>query len=181
MIYIVTGRHRSGTSMMMRAIALSSPLNPVVDEELEDKIRNANLSEEDGNPYGYFAPHYEVLPHDCKNNDLLKVTVHRWSYKLMEPTLQRLNEFMILRIVRDERERLLSWRKHFDPAPSDKLTPLFEAGEDALANFPHILINYSAVIDNPLQEFQKLKDAGWPIDPAKAVAAVDPKLYRNRV
>ena len=44
-----------------------------------------------------------------------------------------------------------------------------------------VVLWYRDVIDNPKKEFQKLSDAGWPIDVDKCVAIVDPKLCRYRI
>jgi len=41
-------------------------------------------------------------------------------------------------------------------------------------------INFSNVIENPVGVFKKLKYRGWPIDPEKCAAKVNPKFYRYR-
>jgi len=39
---------------------------------------------------------------------------------------------------------------------------------------------YRDVVEEPLQHFQLLADAGWPIDPFRAAEVVDPDLCRFR-
>jgi len=48
-------------------------------------------------------------------------------------------------------------------------------------DFTAVYLNYTDVVANPLVEFTKLADAGWPINAAKAAAIPTDKLYRNRV
>ena len=43
-----------------------------------------------------------------------------------------------------------------------------------------VQVQYSDVLTAPLQEFRKLRDYGWPIDPVAAAALVDPSQYRFR-
>lgn len=43
-----------------------------------------------------------------------------------------------------------------------------------------LVLEYAKVITDPRHEFWKMKYVGWPIDPARASATVDPSLYRHR-
>ncbi len=43
------------------------------------------------------------------------------------------------------------------------------------------ILQYRDVVEAPLKAFQGLRDTGWPIDPVKAAAIVDPALCRFRL
>lgn len=174
--YVVTGRHRSGTTMMARAIHLASKLEIVHGKEVEQRVRSREVNPNyDPNPNGYLMPPDGKLPHDVPGK-LIKVPVYVW------PQVKPGNYFVV-RIVRDEAERNMSFKKSFGVEEFVTISP-YEKGEanlQARTDVTLITLRYVDVIENPLREFKKLKAAGWPIDPVLASTTVDPKLYRNKV
>jgi hypothetical protein len=51
---------------------------------------------------------------------------------------------------------------------------------EARSDMHVIRVNYADVIERPHRAFETLRLNGIPIDPDKAAAAIDPKLYRIR-
>jgi len=51
---------------------------------------------------------------------------------------------------------------------------------EARSDMELIRVNYKSIINYPRESFEIIKDHGIPIDPEKAAAVVDPKLYRCR-
>ena len=48
-------------------------------------------------------------------------------------------------------------------------------------NFHVLYVNYTDVLAEPLREAERIKAfLGWPLEPAKMTAMVDPSLYRER-
>lgn len=171
-MYIVTGLPRSGTSMMTRCIALSSDLPYIYDYDYEDRLRTNEADPTyDPNPNGYWV------------TDMLKRRSYRG--KLFKTPLN-----FALR-VRPENAKAIIMRRDmaaiqasYQRAFNGELTPLLlrqaEDGEAHLRTFADIIeINYEDVIADGLREFEKIRDAGWPIDPYIAASLVEEDLQRN--
>lgn len=184
--YCVTGKHRTGTSMMMKALSLSGNFNLIVDKN-EDLLMSTYHPSPDSNylPQGvngeYFLPPNDALPSDSDNN-LIKVSMRN---EMWVRTLSGVDhKYMIVWMNRDENERIMSWNKSFGYEEDFRHVAQYLEREDIVRNLPNsniVYLNYKDVISNPLFEFQKILDAGWPIDPLLASAQVDPTLYRNRI
>ena len=178
-IWVVTGRSRTGTSVMMDAIASSSTLNVIRDSGFEAAIKAREVSKDySANPNGFFAAPPNVLPDDVVNGSLLKCDIFKWEF--VEPGLK----IRVVRMIRDETERLASMLAAFGAKPPDSGTMNFiHRNEYLLECLPQesiMLVNYKDLIENPTAVFQRLADAGWPIDVEIASSKVDPTLYRNR-
>lgn len=177
--YVVTGYHRSGTTMMTRAVSEASELEVVRSRSVEAIVRSreANRSQYDPNPNGYYMPPRAVLPHNVPGK-LIKTPLYQWQQ--IEP-----GNYLVVLIERLPQERALSWQKAFGFAQEDPV--MIEQNELGLANLlartdvKLARFRYHEVIQEPLRHFKQLKAQGWPIDPNKAASLVDPRLYRNRI
>jgi hypothetical protein len=182
--WIVTGRHRSGTSMLMRAIHKASDL-PVLHDPSEDKLmrkhHHVKGSHYHPNPNGYFLPPDGTLPHD-KDGHLKKISMRNdmWVNAKKGPN----QYYMIAWIVRDEQERIMSWTKAFGQPEDWRHYDLYAPREAIVRGLNHAtitMLDYRQMILNPVAQFTLLRDAGWPIDPEIAATYVDPGLYRNKL
>ena len=178
MIYVVTGRHRTGTSMMMRALSESSGLTPYVDMDIEHVIRSREADADyNPNPNGYYQSDLTDLT-DLADDTVVKVTVYAFAFDHLGIP----DNVRILQMARDETERATSFERSFGhPEPAHQIARC-EQGEALLwANHcDTVRLDYRAVVDDPAAEFAALAGLGWPIDPDVAAALVDPTLHRNR-
>jgi hypothetical protein len=185
-VYGVTSFHRSGSSMMMRCLEAGG-IETLVDEAL-DHLWNATASPDyQPNPNGFYNKDdntfdWPTFHRDAKGKaikiprqDLL--IVPRGAYRLIY-------------MVRDPEEILASMRSftpyrswghmevavHFyDLVRAETVRRLRERGD-----FSVLEVHYADVIADPLGAFRKIRDFGFPIDPEKSAAKVDPSLYRHR-
>jgi len=72
----------------------------------------------------------------------------------------------------------LDWRTDEDYAP---LMKRFMAAASMRMDMKVLEVWFSDVVQNPLATFERIRDFGFPIDPAAAARAIDPALYRHRV
>jgi hypothetical protein len=181
--YIVVG-HRSGSSMMMRCIALSSNL-PTLAKEIERPIWGPDYEEGyDPNPYGYYEtePPREVEMYESWEHE-----VDGYLFKADADWLFNLNPgpgYSILLMLRNPDEVRGSHRRAFGSeideqhfADLDRLPTFCESRSDITLT----TLNFVDVIFDPVPAFTKLRDVGWPIDVEKAASFVDPALYRTRI
>jgi hypothetical protein len=184
-ITIVSGLPRSGTSMMMQAIEAGG--TPV----LCDHIR----AEDDDNPRGY----YEFEPVKKTKVDPSWVLGARGMVvKVIYSLLYDLPPDYQYRVVFMERsmaEVLASQKKMLErrdqaggAVPEDKMAALFRA---QLVKFEHwitnqknfslLRVNYSNMITDPEVEVDRVNAfLDGTLNRDAMMAAVDPKLYRNR-
>jgi hypothetical protein len=176
-VYVVTGRPRTGTSMMMRAFDLGSSLTIRKDLTVETRLRAREVDATyDPNPGGYYPAPY--LPDKAPPSSVLKVQIFDWER--VAP-----GDYRVIWMTRDEAERQKSMVAGF--GGRDDVDPnavaLIERNEAHLAARKDCVIttlSYADVVENPLVIFRNLQRAGWPITPALAAATVDPLLYRNK-
>lgn len=183
MTYVVTGYPRSGTSMMMQALAaggLDAATDPRRDR-MGDRHATADYVplphgawelmpgayEEPGFPRGY-------------EGRLLKVPWHLAASMVVD-------EYRVVLMRRDPREIQASVRRAFGHAPRhsqiehyqemmDDVTALLRNRRDTAL----VELSYPHVVAQPGLAFQLLVREGWPIDADSAAAVVDPALYRHR-
>lgn len=189
MIYLVGGKHRTGTSMMTRAIALGLGLPalgaPADPKSLDSFIdaREAKVSGYEPNPNGYYTAAWEPLVGAAgglkgflESLDGRVAKVHP-IFAVQLPDLPNLT---VVWMVRDERERAESWQKAF----GSTLNGLEDAYEvkvfDHLTSLKQaqvIFVSYNEVMVNPVPAMTKI------VGPKAAdlAAYVDPSLYRNKV
>jgi hypothetical protein len=177
--FVVTGRPRTGTSMMMRCLDLSSDIIAEYDTNNDILANRMQFSEDySPNPNGYYLPRKNIFARDVPGG-LIKMSLRRPQFLDSE-----IGNYKIVWMVRDEKERLNSWERAFGRKEIDSYDLLYESYESSLRDRNDCTItyiNYSDVINDPILVFEQLQADGWPIDPAIAASFVDPSLYRNRV
>lgn len=165
--WVVTGRHRTGTSMMMQAISQCIPT--VFDMQHEIFIRSRELDPlYNPNPNGYWNT--KTLPHDHPEA-LVKCSIMNWPF--VNP-----GNYKIIWMQRNEYERKLSMNRSF--GSDSNMERFYIMGESILLNLNTIQLNYSDVVNKPLQTFEMLQQNGWPIDPKICSSVIDPNLWRNK-
>jgi hypothetical protein len=178
--YIVTGRHRTGTSMMMRCLDMASLLKAEHDpanDELMKKL-HADPTNYNPNPNGYYLSGLDVRPQDVPGF-LIKLSVRNWDWMQTTP-----GYYKVVWMLRDEIERLQSWNRAFGYEEKPFYTesyPRIEQEVKARLDCEFTYVNYEDVIADPVREFTRIQEGGWPINVEVAAAFVDPSLYRNRV
>jgi len=185
-IVVVSGLPRSGTSMAMRMLEATG-LTIVV-----DGIREAD----EDNPKGYFE--LERVKDLAQENDWEWLQEARGkAIKIISYLLKELpddHNYKVLFMRRDLREvlasqaKMLERRGESNDSDDERMIELYENDlwkADYLlknnARFDTLMIGYREVLDNPLEQAQKISEfMGGGHDVEKMAAAVDPKLYRNR-
>jgi len=190
MVYLVSGYMRTGTSMMMKALEAGGM------EAVYNPIRE-NLNKFHGDEY--YQPNgggfYELQRHEYRHRDFPLM----YEGKLIKMLFKGLTRLRVLptgyRVVfmqRDPEEILQSYDAFFQvqggipeqvhavindyyPMMNDNLARLRNRKDTEV-----VTLWYRAVVENPIGAFEYLWDSGWPIDPQKAAAIVDPTLYRFR-
>lgn len=179
--YVVTGRPRSGTSMMMHALSVSG-LEAVYDKK---RIFGGEVWEvgfyNHPNPNGFF----EEGKIDYINGEGENLVCKKFLRMLNKlPQVPNLTYNLVF-MCRPDEEISASLKRSFPNANlSVELMWSIQEGFDYIESRDDmrvVALNFSDVINKPYDEFQKLVDAGWPIDPSKAASIVDPNLYRHRI
>jgi len=194
--YIVSGRMRSGTSMMMQSCIKGgmraeykenirarrkSPTSECPHPDKASKFEPYTPMDEDyhPNPSGFFEA---GLP-NYKEDDVESLVVKVLAGRLTKiPVVESLT-YNIVFMVRPNDEVIMSAQRSFGMRNfEDKILQMDEARAiiDARDDFNAIYINYHDVVSDPIKEITKLKDAGWPIDIDKAATVPTPELYRNK-
>ena len=185
-IVVVSGLPRSGTSMAMRMLEAAG-LSIVV-----DGIREAD----EDNPKGYFE--LERVKDLAQENDWGWLAEARGkAVKIISYLLKELpddHNYKVLFMRRDLREvlasqaKMLERRGETNETDDERMIELYEndlwKAKYLLKNnsrFDTLMVGYRDVLDNPLQQAQKISDfLGGGHDVETMAAAVDPQLYRNR-
>lgn len=170
----------------MRCLHLASKLEPVIDPELD----NYEFYPEGyhPNPNGFYQSNdWEVdLPHyfDVNKGRLIKIV--RRALHLVPP-----GRYKLVFMTRAPDEIRASMRR-FSPDESwgiaeadtylyDLLLPATLDRLRRRGDFEILQVSYHDVIDNPLRQFKRIRDFGFPIDDKKAASLVDESLYRVRL
>lgn len=180
--YIVSGYIRSGTSMMMKAL-MAGGLNGYYNEKTEARLRRMATPEYKANPNGF----YELSGREMNADDFPKKHEGR-LIKVLHNGLSKLSigKYKIVFMLRDPAEIMQSIKKVYgkncilDPKKYDLWMKESIAYLMNRRDVRVTVLNYSDVVKDPLRSFQKLRKAGFPINPVKAAATVDKTLYRNK-
>ncbi len=180
-IFVVSGLHRSGTSMMMNILYAGGI------EVLDDNRRKADIH----NPNGYFEFNMKLQPEVFRDADGKAV-------KILGRSLKRLlsdKEYRIIWMERNIEEIIQSWhifkgyskwvevnnreyRIKEEKILRDNAITLLEKQK----NVEYMIVKYTDVIYNPDKEIEKIqKFLGVKLDLKKAIAIVDKNLYRNKI
>lgn len=187
-VYIVSSFHRSGSSMMMRCLeggGIKTVFDPFLDTKWNTIFGSADYMP---NPNGF----YNRDDFDCDwasfygDHKGKAIKVPRASLHLL-----REGKYKVIFMIREPKEILASMRK-FAPFVSwgmmEVMIYLYDiikkATLDRISSRKDIEVlevNYADVVEDPLREFQKIKDFGFPIEVEKAAELVDKSLYRLRL
>jgi Sulfotransferase family len=186
-VIVVSGLPRSGTSMAMQMLAAAHI--PVV----SDGVREPG----EDNPRGYFEDErVKALYKDGQDRSWL-VEARGKAIKIISFLLSYLpdsNRYKIIFMRRELPEVIASQRKMLErrEEPTQDDERLFELWESHLAgveelmssapNIEFIDVAYKDVVDNAAAQAHRIRDfLEMDLDVEKMAAAVDRKLYRNRV
>jgi hypothetical protein len=177
--YIVTGRHRTGTSMMMRCLDKASDLIAEYDQKQDEDMKRLHANGEvyHPNPNGYYLSKEEVNPQDIPGG-LIKLSTRNLDWLKTQ-----VGNYKVIWMLRDEQMRLQSWLKAFGYEERPEYQDIYQKNElDLLgrSDCKFTFVRYEDVVLDPAKEFTRIKEAGWPIDVQVAASLVDESLYRNR-
>jgi len=181
-IVVVSGLPRSGTSLMMRMLALGGL------ELLIDGVRAPDAD----NPYGYFEyERVKALGRDSSwmgeaRGKGVKV-VSRLLYDL-----PRTETYRVMFMERDLEEVLVSQEKMLarrggKSAPRDRIRVAFRSHLERLAhwldeqpNISRLVVCYNTLLADPATQAAKVASfLGGRVDSNRMTAAIDPTLYRS--
>lgn len=184
--FLVAGHPRSGTSMMMGALAAGG-LDPAHSPELDRRAANRNGYEQ--NPRGF----YELSPEEQRHPWF---PMRHWGRLIKVQHVQigglAPGRYLGVFMMRHPREIRMSYEALGGASARQDL------GWDAEANYYPLMKRYLAaaamrsdmqllevwfsdVIAEPVAAFERIRDFGFPIDASRSAGFVEPALYRHRV
>ena len=182
MIYIVSGKPRTGTSMMMNALTAGG-MRAVYDKNREQvnkwysddlyKLNECQLMEINFRDYVKSDfPNYE-------DNSLVKIFdfglcfLKPGSYKII---------LMTRNPVEIKESQAAAFRKNNIRFDVDDYKPQARKYLRLMSNRidqPEVtVLNYEHVLKNPLETFKRLKSKGWPIEPQRCIEIIKPECRR---
>jgi hypothetical protein len=183
--YVVAGHPRSGTSMMMHALArggLEAAYSPEWDSQA------ANPGGYVQNPNGFYELGLEDQRHPWFPlpffGKLIKVQYHQLTG--LAP-----GRYLVVFMMRHPREIRMSYRALGEGSARQQLgwtreadyEPLMRRFMAAAAMRIDMQLHsvwYSDVVRDPAGTFEAIRAFGFPIDPARAARTIDPAYYRHR-
>lgn len=179
MIYLVSNIHRSGSSMMMRCLEAGGL--PVVYDKDANRMNESAPSDYVPNPNGFYQFNYEISDQFATIYDgkAIKCPIRKLvglpqgNYKLV---FMKRNPAEI-RASMGKWTPYQSWGK--DEVLTYFTTEYFAALQTMLTargDMDITVLNYSAIVANPLLEFAKISH--WGVDINAMAAMVQPELYR---
>lgn len=185
-VYVVSGMHRSGTSMMMAAMRAGG-MDVLYDPDREGLNVRYQSHGYEPNPSGF----WEITSERYMDDRWLRwlaANGHCKAVKIQYKGLSMLpkGEWNIAFMERDPREIKESMEAWFTQS---LMPPWFvEWYPEVIAHIKGILqarsditwrpMQYRAVVENPVR---MIGDLGWPIDVEKAAAVVEDRFCRHRV
>ena len=154
MIYLVSGRIRSGTSMMMRASMVGGMDGKYL--HLPKKVVDY-----DPNPHGYFEGGFNLAYYPEDHDNRVAKCFARAIVNILPAQIPVKVVFML----RDDAEILSSYNVSFGPDSRLEITDGPET-IDRLQEDPQVdlmVINYTDMIADPIGQCQRLADWGWPM------------------
>ncbi len=185
MIAVVSGLPRSGTSLMMQMLHAGGA------SVLSDHLREPDAN----NPKGYLE--FERVK-QLKTDKAWVPEAEGKVVKVISHLLQELpvgHEYRVIFMVRAPAEVVASQSSMLGrlgrtgaALPPEKIEAAYTQHVadirkwlDDQPNFKTLYVNYTDVLANPRAEAARLTAfLGWPLDPEKMIAMVDPTLYRER-
>lgn len=197
MRYIVSGHRRTGTSVMMQALA-----NGQTDGTRIFAARDRTLGNIERDGYRPIPGLFLEVGQNYKNAEWLRKMPDNIFVKIFFDGLPNLplGKYKIIFMVRDEWEinhSVERAEKHIRSfgvppnPPSDSTFYVYRPYSQADVN--HVLgicearsdidlikVNFTDLIKHPKHEFETLRLRGVPIDPDKAASVIDPSYYRSK-
>lgn len=183
-VYVVSGHMRTGTSMMMKALEAGG-LKAVKRQSREKGTRLPHKDKfYDPNPGGL----YELERMDYQRYDFPS----QFKGKLIKclwggiPKMCA-GKYKIIFMMRHPEEIRQSYMAFFNISNLPSIEDYYQRMNNIISimdmrkDMDYIILNYRSVIENPKKEFQKLKDARWPINIDKCVKQVNPHLCRYKL
>jgi hypothetical protein len=166
--------------MMMRCLDVSSLLTAEYDRTQDEDMKalHSDPLNYNPNPNGYYLSRLDINPQDVPGG-LMKMSLRGDDWVRATP-----GDYRVVWMRRDETQRHNSWVKAFGYAEKDRFVDIYQRSEAYLlarTDCAFTYVNYEDVIADPVREFTRIKEDGWPINVEIASALVDPSLYRNRV
>jgi len=182
MRYIISGIHRSGTSVLVKSIFESSELTPYFSLEIEEIIRSREIDPEyDPNPSGYFSHGKMFAPisdwvSETPDNSVFKAAPEAFLNSIVQ------EKIFVAMIERSQAEIEESYKRAFGHSTLDVRYGCQIRAKELLEVDPNVnftKINFSDLMSDPVDVFGTLANNGWPIDPIIAAENIDASLYRN--
>lgn len=172
--FFVAGMPRCGGAALMRAVASSSPLIPLVSQAVADHWHGRQVDHlYDPNPHGYWRTDD---PTDAGPGGLARLDPGD-CLRLPAGTHQ------VVWLGRDLTQVAASYKAAFGWDWPDSEADGAELARGVLAQRRDVrltVVAYEELVTEPRVVFGRLRRAGWPVDPAKAATFVDPGLWRHR-
>ena len=196
MIVVVSGIHRSGTSMMMGA--LNDGGIPILwDESREYQMRHRDTEEYMPNKYGFWEigqKVYMVFGYTATIPDNHAVKIQYTGLPILAARDEGYKIIMMRRDPAEIRASMIEWEIKnpdsvegtFDkdhPNWSHEYHETIRHNKDILTmrrDCEFIEVWFKDVVENPLREMERVRDFGILIDPEKAIKMIDPTQYRHR-
>ena len=185
MIYVVSGYMRTGTSMMMKALE-SGGLDACYRQSQDDMKSHFSDDHYDPNIGGL----YELELRDYRGQEFPR----KFEGKLIKSLNQGVPKMVVMpdgiRVVfmrRDTAEIRRSYFAFFGNHLNlgKEFADTMETTKETILNRRDVIsfheFWYREVIERPLEHFEILRDAGWPIDPVLAAEIIDPQYCRFRL
>lgn len=182
MIYIVSGMHRTGTSMMMRAL-IAGGIRASYDERRNEILDLRRRDNYDPNPNGLYELDQRRLSDgfpDEFDGTLIKVFDTQWDGLCAKNTKLRI---VYMRRPQEAIERSLAAFNGREKT-GDISARWNRQREivDRLASMENVValdeVWYDTILEKPLAYFEALADRGWPINPWKSMLTIRPE-YRH--
>lgn len=183
MVYLVVNIHRSGSSMMMRCLEAGG-LVPVYDKNADIMNRSAP-KDYIPNPNGFYQFTGDITPAFARIYDgkAVKFPISR----LKDLPQGEYKVILLKRAAKEIRMSMEKWTPLQSWGGQESITYvqvkylnaakkiLSEKGADIIE------VNYRDIVKNPLEAFERISAAGWPINPALCAEKVDASLHRNKL
>ena len=182
-IYVVSGFMRTGTSMMMRCLQAGG-LDAVY-QEGRDKM-NDKFGDDDYQPNkdGF----YEMFRVDYQQPHFPRMYAGRLIKCLFSglPTMV-VHDYKVVFMLREHEEIRQSYEAFFHQELGMKKNTYTEAMQESIDLLHNrkdthaTVLQYRDVVKNPQENFEVLRNNGWPINVSKAVSVVNQDLCRFRL
>lgn len=183
---------RSGTSMMMQALEAGG-MDAAYSKERNERM-NSKLGDPDlPRPYFPNESYHELEPDDYRSPDFPysyegKLIKCLWGgITKIRPKKEGSEGYKVIFMRRSREAIEESLIKMFGYATDFAANPAFDYNMDSLVELVRdrrsivsvTEVWFGDVVADPLKEFTRIKEAGWPIDPEKAAMIPSDKKMRS--